>query len=75
MAPRRTKGRSGGVKRFSVSLAADDYAALNSIASNHRPKLSLRYVVEYAIQQFLERAKDPAFRIRVGDPRTSKADV
>ena len=58
-----------------MEVLADRFAGgdtIRMLARDYRLPLN---VVEYAIQQFLERAKDPAFRIGVGDPRTSKADV
>jgi hypothetical protein len=42
------------MKRFTVSLEQADYDALLELAKNHRPKLSLQYVVRYIIQTFLD---------------------
>ena len=42
------------MKRFSVSLEADEYDELCRIAQTHRPPLSLQYVVRYALQRFFD---------------------
>jgi hypothetical protein len=58
--------RSGEpVKRFSVSLDLGDYERLVGIAEGHRPRLTLQYVVEYAILSFLEGAEDPQLDLRL----------
>ncbi len=40
-------------KRFSVSLSQSDYERLQRLAVDHRPQLTLQYVVEYAIHRML----------------------
>ena len=45
------------MKRFSVSLEADEYAELCRITQSHRPQLSLQYVVRYALQRFFDEHK------------------
>lgn len=42
------------MKRFTVSLEQADYDALLRIAKNHRPPLSLQYVVRHIVQTFLD---------------------
>lgn len=42
-------------KRFTVSLASEDYEALRALAEGHRPSLSLQYVVNVAVKELLER--------------------
>jgi hypothetical protein len=42
-------------KRFTVSVDADDYEALTAIAEGHRPPLTLKYVVNVALKNLLER--------------------
>ena len=56
------------IKRFSVSLDEQDYKDLKALADNNKPYLSLQYVVQYAIQLFLERSKDSTFRAHLGNP-------
>lgn len=41
-------------KRFSVSVATADYEQLQRLAREHRPQVSLQYMVEYAIQRMLK---------------------
>ena len=43
------------MKRFTVSLEQQDYDSLHRIAQSQRPRLSLQYVVRYALQEFLDR--------------------
>ena len=45
------------MKRFTVSLDQSEYLELRSIAEIHRPRLSLQYVVRYALQRFLDEYK------------------
>ncbi len=42
-------------KRFTVSLDEEDYDALIALADGHRPPLTLKYVVNVAIKNLLER--------------------
>ena len=42
------------LKRFTVSLDAEDYAALCALAQAQRPPLSLQYTVRLAIRRFLD---------------------
>ena len=50
-------------KRFTVSMDENDYDALTALADGHRPPLTLKYVVNVAIKNLLERhaAKQLAF--------------
>ncbi len=43
------------IKRFTVSLDANNYAALRALAEGHRPPLTLQYVVNIAVNDLLER--------------------
>ena len=52
-----------------MSLDEADYERLQALVSQRTPRLSLNYVVQYAVKQFLERAADPEFVNRLGDPR------
>lgn len=56
------------IKRFTVSLKQDDYERLRALADDHRPRLSLQYVVEYAVASLLDRAEDPQFILDLGNP-------
>lgn len=42
-------------KRFTVSLDENDYEALTKLAEDHRPALTLKYVVNVAVKNLLER--------------------
>lgn len=42
-------------KRFTVSVDADDYTALTALAEAHRPPLTLKYVVNVALKNLVER--------------------
>lgn len=42
------------LKRFTVSLDAEDYEALCALAQAQRPPLSLQYAVRLAIRRFLD---------------------
>lgn len=42
-------------KRFTVSLDMDDYDSLTALAEGHRPPLTLKYVVNVAVKNLLER--------------------
>lgn len=55
-------------KRFSVSLDPHDYERLKDLANSCKPRLSLQYVVNYAIQELLKEADNPQLILRMGDP-------
>ncbi len=59
----RTKHR-----RFTVSLADRDYQSLVRLGKKHRPPLKLQYLVEYAVQELLQRMKDPELSAELGNP-------
>jgi hypothetical protein len=42
-------------KRFTVSVNLDDYESLVALAEGHRPPLTLKYVVNVALKNLLER--------------------
>lgn len=45
------------LKRFTVSLDAQDYGALCALAQAQRPPLSLQYAVRLAIRRFLDESE------------------
>ena len=45
-------------KRFSVSLEPKDFKALKKLAESRKPKVTLQYLVEHAIQDLLERVEN-----------------
>ncbi|MFZ5593341.1 MAG: hypothetical protein ACOY4D_03610 [Pseudomonadota bacterium] len=45
---------AASLKRFTVSLDAQDYEALCALAQAQRPPLSLQYAVRLAIRRFLD---------------------
>jgi hypothetical protein len=55
-------------KRFSVSLSKVDYEKLQRIAKQHRPELTLQYLVNWSIQRLLDRAEDPQLYLDLGNP-------
>ena len=59
-------------KRFTVSLSKPDYKRLQQIAKGHRPRFTLQYIVNWAIQGILERAEDPQFMLELGNPLAKK---
>lgn len=64
MAAKRTPAR----KRFTISLDGGDYERLLALAGEHKPPLTLQYVVNYAIQRLLSDANDPQLALQLGDP-------
>jgi hypothetical protein len=61
--PRKPKSKS-----FTVRLDIDDYRALQTLGAEHKPPLSLQYIVTFALQRFLRDAGDPQLRLQLGDP-------
>ncbi|HOH39826.1 MAG TPA: hypothetical protein PK807_05990 [Verrucomicrobiota bacterium] len=55
-------------KRFSVSLSVPEYKKLQRIAAAHRPRLSMQYIVHWALQGVLDRAEDPQLLLDLGNP-------
>jgi len=66
MSQRRRSG--AGRKRLTISFDQSDYDRLKELADSHRPRLTLQYVVEYAVQVLLERGQDPQFMRHIGTP-------
>lgn len=56
------------MKRFSISVDEQDYRRLRALAESSKPRLSLQYVINFAIQDFLRRADDPLLRLSLGNP-------
>jgi len=56
------------MKRFTISVEQDDYKRLKALAQSAKPRLSLQYVVNFAIQEFLHRAEDPQLDLSLGNP-------
>ena len=61
------------VKRFSISVEEQDYRQLKVLAESRKPRLSLQYVVNFAIQELLRRADDPQLRLALGNPLESRS--
>lgn len=51
MAKKSTKEKQ---KRFSVTLNQGDYRKLKALADRNRPKLTVQYLVEFAVLRLLE---------------------
>jgi hypothetical protein len=66
---KRTKTKT---KRFTVTIERTSYERVLALARGHRPPLPLRYVVQYAVDLLLERARDADFAARLGDPTTGR---
>jgi hypothetical protein len=59
------------MKRFSVSLAEDDYKKLSDLAKGPNHKLPIQFVAQYAITQFLKDKKNCRF-VPSWEPSTGK---
>jgi hypothetical protein len=76
MVPKRMRGPPAlKRKRFSISLDARDYNELLALAAQHKPALTLQYVVNFAIQRLLRDARDPQLTLRLGDPLATGEDA
>jgi hypothetical protein len=67
-----SRSRKPKLKRFTISLKLEDYKSLVNLAHQHRPRLSLQYVVEFAIQCLLTKARDPQTSLQLGNPFDGK---
>ena len=56
------------LKRFTVSLDAQDYEALCALAQAQRPPLSLQYAVRLAIRRFLDEYEGRAITLALASP-------
>lgn len=56
------------LKRFTVSLDANDYEALCTLAQAQRPPLSLQYAVRLAIRRFLDEHEGRAITLAAATP-------
>lgn len=61
-------------KRFSVSLDKEDYDQLRLMAGEHKPPLTLQYVVRFAVQRLLDSADDPQLLLDLGSPLRERPD-
>lgn len=57
-----------------MSLDNRDYDELVRLGESQRPRLSLQYLVEYAVCDLLRRAQDQQAELPLGDPLRLKAD-
>jgi hypothetical protein len=74
MVKKLTKGREMK-PRFTVTLDPEEYDSLVTLARHHHPRLSLRYVVQFAVRQLLARVKrDPQLALDLGDPTVRRED-
>ena len=58
-------------RRFTVTLDEEDYQSLVEIGERSRPRLSLRYMVEFAVRCLLENA-DSSLADGIGKPHGGK---
>lgn len=65
MVRRSKKGFTGN---FTVRIDPADHRRLAELAELSRPRLSLNYLVEFAIRDFLTHAEDPQFVLSLHDP-------
>ena len=57
-----------------MTVDTSDYERLVEIADEHRPRLTLQYVVQFAIQSFLDDVdSSPETARKMADPRKRKA--
>lgn len=68
MVKKSTHNSRQAQKRFTITLDQEDYTRLRELAKNHHPRLSLQYVVQYAITAFLEQVEEPQLLLGFGDP-------
>jgi hypothetical protein len=68
MVKRGIDASSDRPRRFTVSVSPEDYEKLKELADSHKPRLTLQYVVNYAIRLLLEQAEDPQLRLTLGNP-------
>jgi hypothetical protein len=61
------------VKRFSISLETEDYQKLRTLADHQKPRLSLQYLVQYAVQRLLENPK--GYKLTVGRKKATNKDT
>lgn len=59
-------------RRFSITLDEEDYERLRSLAYDHKPRLTMQYVAQYAIRQLLEKTADPQLALELRDPLTEE---
>ena len=52
-------------KRLSISLEAEDHKVLKRLAEAQHPKLSMQYLIGYAVGRFVEEARQPGFELRL----------
>lgn len=60
------------MKRFSVSLDTKSYRRLTRLATSYRPPLTLQYLVQFAVQDLLEKAEDKQLDLGLTLPRLPK---
>lgn len=61
------------LKRFTVSLDAQDYDALCALAQAQRPPLSLQYTVRLAIRRFLDEHEGQAITLVAANPSAKRS--
>lgn len=54
------------MKRFTVSLPKKDYDVLRRLAKEHRPPLTLQYVLQYIVQGFLDENQGKQLQLDLG---------
>lgn len=61
------------LKRFTVSLDAEDYEALCALAQAQRPPLSLQYTVRLAIRRFLDENEGRTITLTAVNPPAKRS--
>lgn len=61
------------LKRFTVSLEAEDYEALCALARSQRPALSLQYMVRLAIRRFLDESEGRTITLAAANPPANRS--
>lgn len=60
--------------RLTVTLNEEDYERLRALAYDHRPGLSMGYVVQYALREFFDKNEDPQLALQLRDPKTDEGE-
>lgn len=58
-------------KRLSITLEQDDYERLQKMARAQRPKLTLQYIINFAIKRLLEEEAPPKLGLSQAKKKTN----
>jgi len=66
--PSRSTGASRKKIRLSISLEPEDHARLKALVEGRHPRLSMQYVIEFAIAQLLDQDREAQLPLSFGNP-------